>query len=100
LLTRAVERSIAEQELLLEGATPLFDTVIAKKLVVGDTLEHVKKILADAGQEFTVETSPFLPHRLQSICRVGRGAGFSIEVGLDNDDRVTKVEITKFYEGP
>jgi hypothetical protein len=100
LFSRAVEHSMQQQALLLEGATPLFDTVIAKRLVVGDSLEHAKKVLTDAGQEFTVETDPTLPRRLQSNIPVGRGAGFLVQLDLDSKDRISKVDITKFYEGP
>ena len=99
-LSRAVESSLREQQLLLEGATPLFDTVIVKKLVVGDSLEHAEKVLSDAGQEFTLEKKSPSGQKLQSICHVGRGAGFLVQLDVDTEDRISKVDITKFYEGP
>src|SRR5437868_2951509 len=71
LFERAVWRSIQEQQLLLEGATPLFDTVIAQKLKVGDSLEHAEKVLTDAGQEFTVDSDYPVGRKLQSVCRIG-----------------------------
>ncbi len=100
LFERAVWSSIREQQLLLEGATPLFDTVIAQKLKVGDSLEHAKKVLSDAGQEFTVDSDYPSGRKLQSICRIGRGAAFVIELHLDSEERIAKIDITKAYSGP
>jgi hypothetical protein len=98
-LTRAVERSFAEQRLLFERATPRFDSLIAKKLAVGDTLEHAKKVLSDAGQKFTMDER--LSHRrLTSIFPVGQGAGFLVELDIDNHNKISNVDITKFYNGP
>src|SRR2546430_14047590 len=95
LFERAVWRSIREQELLLEGATPLFDTVIAQRLKVGDSLEHAKKVFADAGQEFDVDSDYPTGRKLQSRCIVGRGAAFVVELHLDSTDRIAKIDIHK-----
>ncbi len=100
LFDRAVWHSLHEQELLLEGATPLFDTVIAQKLKVGDSLEHAKKVLSDAGQEFNVDSDYPSGRKLQSICRVGRGAAFVIELHLDKDEHIAKIDIRKALSGP
>jgi len=100
LFDRAVWHSLHEQELLLEGATPLFDTVIAQKLKVGDSLEHAKKVLTDAGQEFNVDSDYPAGRKLESICRVGRGAAFVIELHLDSSDRIAKIDIRKALTGP
>jgi hypothetical protein len=100
LFDRAVWHSIHEQQLLLEGATPLFDTVIAQQLKVGDSLDHAKKVLTDAGQEFDVDSDYPSGRKLQSICRVGRGAAFVIELHLDSQDHIAKIDITKTYTGP
>src|SRR5579864_4800788 len=80
LFDRGVWHSIHEQQLLLEGATPLFDTVIAQRLKVGDSLDHAEKVLTDAGQQFNVDSDYPSGRKLQSICRVGRGAAFVIEL--------------------
>jgi hypothetical protein len=100
LFERAVWHSLHEQELLLEGATPLFDSMIAQKLKVGDSLERAKKVLADAGQEFNVDSDYPSGRKLQSICRVGRGAAFVIELHLDKDERIAKIDIRKALSGP
>jgi len=100
LFDRAVWHSLHEQELLLEGATPLFDTVIAQKLKVGDNLEHAKKVLTDAGQEFNVDSDYPTGRKLQSICRFGRGAAFVIELHLDSNECISKIDIRKALSGP
>lgn len=100
LFDRAVWHSIHEQQLLLEGATPLFDTVIVQRLKVSESLDHAKKVLTDAGQQFDIDSDYPSGRKLQSICRVGRGAAFVIELHLDSQDHIAKIDITKAYTGP
>jgi len=66
---------------------------------VGDSLEHAQKVLTDAGQEFNVD-SDHPGRKLQSICRVGRGAAFVIELHLDSSDHIAKIDIRKALTGP
>jgi len=99
LLGFAIARSAQEQTLQIEGARPLFDAVVRKKLTIGDSLEHAKKVLKDAGLEFTIDRDLAHP-KLYSMCHAGRGPGFSIELELDSDDRIARIDIQDYVDVP
>jgi hypothetical protein len=89
---------LREQGLRNEAAKPFLDAAIVKKLKIGDTAEHAKKVLRDAGLDFYQEALP--TPRLLSTYRTGDGCGFSIAVNLDRKHRVAKIDIREFFTGP
>jgi hypothetical protein len=100
LLSYAVSRAFHEQGVQNEAAKPLFEAVVAKRLKVGDSLEHVKEVLNYAGLGFDVVREPFPSPMVQSIYRAGRWFGFTIHLELDHEDRVSKVDIHEYFTGP
>ncbi len=95
-----VGRSLREQGLQNEGAKPLFDAVVTKKLRVGDSLEHAKEVLSSAGLGFDVVRAPFPRPMIQSIYRAGRWSGFTIQLELDSQDSISKIDIHEYFTGP
>lgn len=95
---RVVAQSLHEQAVRIEAAKPLFDAVVTQKLKVGDTAEHAKKVLSEAGLPFAVDKVG--PPVLRSIYRTGAGSGFTIALELDGEDRVSKIDIREVYTGP
>jgi hypothetical protein len=91
---------LKEQGVRNEAVKPLLDAVVTKKLKIGDSLDQAKKVLGDAGLDFTVDRPP-LPRRvLHSIYRAGPYSGFTIQLELDGEDRITKIEIREYFTGP
>ncbi|HVU47668.1 MAG TPA: hypothetical protein VHD85_16175 [Terracidiphilus sp.] len=96
----AVGRSLREQRLQNEGAKPLFDAVVTKKLKAGDSLEHAKEVLSNAGLGCDVVRAPFPRPMIQSIYHAGPWSGFTIQLELDTQDRISKVDIHEYFTGP
>lgn len=96
----AVSRAFHEQRIQNEAAKPLFDAVVTKRLKVGDSLEHASEVLKNAGLEFTVTRHPFPYPAIQSVYRAGRWSGFSIQLELDSEDRISKITIQEYFTGP
>lgn len=95
-----VGRSLREQGLQNQGAKPLLDAVVTKRLKVGDSLEHVKEVLSNAGLGFEVVREPFPRPAVHSIYRTGRWSGFTIKLELDSQDRISKIDIREYFTGP
>jgi hypothetical protein len=93
-----VSRDLQEQGRLNDAAKPRVDAVM-KDIHVGDTLGHAEQVLAEAHFGYTIDRSPSHP-RLQSSFRAGPESGFSIELKLDRDDKVTKVDVHPYFTGP
>ncbi len=92
-----VAASLKEQEARNEAATPLLDAVVTRKLKIGDTVDHAKEVLAAAGLDSHIEH--FAPE-LRSIYRTGHGCGFTIVLLLDNQERISKIDVQPFFTGP
>lgn len=99
LFAWGVSHSLAEQGVRVRAAKPLFDAVVTSKLKIGDSLAHATEVLTYAGM--TCDPSREKPPReLQSVYRVGDGAGFFVKLELSPEGRVTKIGIQEFYTGP
>jgi hypothetical protein len=99
-LSTAFAWSFREQGLQNQAVKPLFDAVVTKKLKVGDSLEHAKEVLSSAGLGFDVVRAPFPRPMVQSIYRAGRWSGFTIQLELDSQDRISKIDIREYFTGP
>ena len=93
-----VARSLREQGVRNEAVKPLLDTVVTKKLKIGDSVDQAKKVLTDAGLEFAIDKIG--PPVLRSIYRTGSGCGFTIVLGIDAEQRISKIDVREFYTGP
>jgi hypothetical protein len=96
----AITHSISHQSVQLESARPRFDALVRSKLKVGDTVDDAKRVLSEAGLEFTIENERS-PRLLRSVYHAGStGAAFLIEVALDGQDRISKIDIQDFIDVP
>jgi hypothetical protein len=96
----AITHSISHQSAQLESARPRFDTLVRNKLKVGDTVDDAKKVLSEAGLEFTIDDERS-QRLLRSVYHAGEaGAAFRIEVTLDGRDRISKIDIQDFIDVP
>ena len=89
-----------EQRIQNAAAKPLFEAAVTRQLKVGDSLAHVQDVLTYAGLGYEVVRGPFPRPVVQSIYRAGRLSGFQIQLELDNDDRVSKIDIHEYFTGP
>ena len=83
-----------------EGAKPLFDAVVTKKLKIGDSLDHAKQVLGNAGLGFDVVRAPFPRPMVRSIYRASRWSGFTIQLELNDQNRISKIDIREYFTGP
>ena len=95
----AVAESLRRQAALNAAAKPAFDAAVTSKLKVGDSLEHAQEVLRSARLEFSVERR-ISPARLDSILRTGDSCGFRINLELDAQDRISKMDIREVFTGP
>ena len=96
----AIARSAKLQSAQLERARPRFDALVRNKLKIGDTVDDAKKVLSEAGLEFTSENRQS-PRLLRSAYpAAGPGGAFLIEVTLDEQDRISKIDIQDFIDVP
>ncbi len=93
----SVAESFREQRVRNDAAKPLLDAVVTRKIKIGDTVDHAKQILTDAGLDFHFER--FTPE-LRSIYRTGPGCGFTIVLALDSQERISKIDVRPFFTGP
>jgi len=97
----AIGRSVKQQTAQIERARPKFNSAIVQNLNVGDSLEHARKVLSDAGLEFTIDKEAS-PPILRSVYPAGDhpGPGFLIQLELDTRDRIAKIDIQDYVDVP
>jgi hypothetical protein len=89
----AIGEAIRHNTTKLDRARPRFDALIRNKLKVGDSLEHGKKILTDAGLEVMIDREESPPILRSVYLADGPGPGWVIELELDKQDRISKIDI-------
>jgi hypothetical protein len=89
----AIGEAIRHNTAKLDRARPRFDALIRNKLKVGDSFDHAKKVLTDAGLQFTVERDESPPILRSVYLADGPGPGWVIELEIDKQDRISKVDI-------
>lgn len=92
-----IKESLREQGALNDAAKPLLEAVITNRIKVGDTVDHAKQVLAEAGlTAYSDRTAP----QLSALYRTGPGCGFTIALDVDRQNRIEKIEIRPFFTGP
>jgi hypothetical protein len=69
-------------------------------LKIGDTIDGAKRVLSEAGVEFTIDNTASPPPLRSVYYADGPGPGFIIELELDKSDRISKIDIQDFIDVP
>ncbi|HYR22480.1 MAG TPA: hypothetical protein VEP30_06115 [Chthoniobacterales bacterium] len=95
-------RLVRHQQAEIEQMRPHFNLAIGQRLRVGQSIEDAKKILSAAGLEFLIneEQSPPTLTSFYPPTHAEAGPGFLIELKIDNQNRISKIDIQEVTDMP
>jgi hypothetical protein len=70
---------------------------LVKQIHPGDSVDHAIRVLNNAGLPNSVDRFDKAHPKIQSVYRTRHGAGYSIAIYLDGNDKVANIVFEPFY---
>ena len=95
-VSHGMQAGLDEQSARLEAVRPLLESTVTRRIKVGDSVEHAKDVLREAGLTYRVEGAQ---HAVFAGYQAGPVCGFTIVMELSPDERISKIEVQPYLRG-